>query len=246
MRQKGPIALAIAAAFVCGSAQAELVQGTGYVTDTTSGLEWLNMSATENVNYYAIATGYGGYLANGWTVATGAQIQQLALGNIGVPTTVCEDDCGQGYPNESDRNDLNNPTTLANEVSLMASLGVTSSFSSGGVLRESVQGYYSDDAPGTVPPASGVFFEGNGNFTATISLADPSQSTGYWMTSSSSSEGAAKIDSQDAAVLPGSNYGTFLVREAPASVPAPETWALFGLGLAGILLTQRKRAVRAQ
>jgi hypothetical protein len=51
---------------------------TGYSTyDPQTGLEWLNLSQTQGQSYNSIVGGYGGYLANGWTYATTANISTL-------------------------------------------------------------------------------------------------------------------------------------------------------------------------
>lgn len=57
---------------------ADSVYGTGSVTqDTATGLEWLDLTQTTNQSYNQIVGGANGYLANGFAVATLAQVEQL-------------------------------------------------------------------------------------------------------------------------------------------------------------------------
>jgi hypothetical protein len=70
---------------LAGSSQAELVDRGATTLDTETGLEWLDVSATLDVSAYDILVGgYGGLVADGWTLATVEEIDALFL-HAGIP-----------------------------------------------------------------------------------------------------------------------------------------------------------------
>lgn len=227
----------------CGAAHANLVEGNGFVTDTSTGLQWMDLSATQSVNYNSILADYGGYLTAGWQVANASQVQTLALTYIGSPDQVkCDDNCGQGYPNETDINNFSDPVKVANEAALMILLGPTSVSCGATGAELALYGIYTDVA--NPQPQTAPYWASEAVFKASINFADPTQDQASWTTYYGYGEGGAKIDSLDV-VKPYSRDSTFLVREAPTGAPGPEGWGLFALGLAGVALVRRRAAVSA-
>jgi hypothetical protein len=216
-------AFASAALGCCAAANAALVEGTGVVTDTNTGLEWLSLNATQGINYNSILNGYGGYIANGWTVATAQQISQLALSYIGTPDCAAAA-CGT-------LNEYHDPTKILDGYAVMASLGFTSAGYNNGTLSLASRGYFND-----LDPTNGL--AGSGQFNLSLSF-NPSLDKASWQTVPN----AVKVDPNPADTVGLPDYGTFLVKDAPPppGVPAPQTWALFGVGLAGIAFTRRRQ-----
>src|SRR5262245_7557925 len=50
------------------------VEGGLVTRDTNSGLDWLDLSLTAGITYNQIMAGAGGWLADGWRYATGAEL----------------------------------------------------------------------------------------------------------------------------------------------------------------------------
>jgi hypothetical protein len=71
----------VASVAICGDAQATIIDHGDYLTDTTSGLDWLDVTKTANMSYSeALAElGVGGSY-EGWRYATGIEFNTL-VGN---------------------------------------------------------------------------------------------------------------------------------------------------------------------
>lgn len=79
------LSCAFAMALVAGSLRAELVDRGATTLDTETGLEWLDVNGTLGVSAFQILVeGYGGYVADGWTLATVEQVEALFL-HAGIP-----------------------------------------------------------------------------------------------------------------------------------------------------------------
>ncbi len=65
--------------------QAILIDLGATTLDTESGLEWLDLTETLDITPLDVLMGVGGYLFEGWSVATGPQVDAL-FSEAGVPT----------------------------------------------------------------------------------------------------------------------------------------------------------------
>lgn len=85
---------AICSLLAASGASANLIQvdlatpGDGLVTrDTSTGLDWLNLSLTTNLSYDDVMAGVGNsWLAQGWRYATTGEVCGLATEQLGAPT----------------------------------------------------------------------------------------------------------------------------------------------------------------
>ena len=73
---------------VLGSTQAALVNQGNTTLDTTTGLEWLDLTLTLGQSYDSLQAGFGGYIADGWRHATGSELCAL-FGSQGDDVTSC-------------------------------------------------------------------------------------------------------------------------------------------------------------
>lgn len=81
MRHQEPLlvralsALLVGLSLVCGgAARAALIDQGNITHDTVSHLEWLDLTETLGLSYEDIAAGAGGFLADGWSFATTADV----------------------------------------------------------------------------------------------------------------------------------------------------------------------------
>lgn len=73
--------------FVC-SANAAFIDNRTYTTDTSSGLDWLDLTETINVSYDTVSSQLGiGGLYNGWRYATGVEFNTLISNWTGTTVT---------------------------------------------------------------------------------------------------------------------------------------------------------------
>lgn len=62
------------------SVSAELIDNGTYVTDDISGMDWLKLSQTVGLSWdYVVTYDLIGYIGDGWTVASQAELTELAL-----------------------------------------------------------------------------------------------------------------------------------------------------------------------
>jgi hypothetical protein len=72
----------------CNLAYAGLIKGNGFTTDITTGLDWLDLTARQGVNFRTVLDGYGGYTTSGWHVATPDELYTFGVDAIGTPEPI--------------------------------------------------------------------------------------------------------------------------------------------------------------
>lgn len=204
--------------------QAAIIDNTissNYLTDTTSGLDWLRVTDTSGTYNEVLAQmGVGGQY-EGWSYATGEQLNTLLL-NMGVGAQTCSDGfdfCGQS----ENENDVDQVRYL---VSLMGRtdgergiIGLLADEFSPSDIGLPDSEYWQDrqwtatvfDFVGNYYPEEPVYVKIHSGF----------QKRGY--------------DPESDLVL---STGSFLVR--PSEVPLPAAFWLFASGLAGLGYIKRK------
>jgi len=70
--------------------QAILIDNGSTTVDTATNLEWLDVTATLGESYNSVIGGFGGYIADGYSVATTSQLCVL-FGALGDPIANCPD-----------------------------------------------------------------------------------------------------------------------------------------------------------
>ena len=74
--------------FSLGSVNASLVDNGIYTTDTSGGLDWLDLTETAGFSYNQIMDGEGGWIGAGWRYAFEAEIDLLFETYLGIPEGV--------------------------------------------------------------------------------------------------------------------------------------------------------------
>jgi hypothetical protein len=177
------------------SASMNLIDNGTYTTDTSTGLDWLDLAASSNATYASAETNNPG-----WRYATNAEVEYI-FAMFFEPTFVGDANGWQGSSSVA---------SLANTSLFMSLIGPTI-----------------DDDP--IFYSLGYYLDEDNLLRAMGADLETDVITGIigpeWFINYGGSARAA--------------YGTYLVR---ASVPEPATLALFGLGLAGIGFSRRKKA----
>lgn len=217
--------LASLAAALAAPVQAAIIDHGDYLTDTASGLDWLDVTLSVNLSYDAVNAqlGAGGQFA-GWRYATGDEFNTLVMNATGTPTAG-----NYGYINqEPDRTDA-----------LVALLGSTLDT-------------YWVDAYGTTYDAAAGRAEGEGVDYTYGMLADLTSFGAPWIAMLYDGDYAINQPVNDysqahfaftGTTLAAPMTGSFLVRQQ-ASIPEPPAIALLALGLLG--LGAARRRARAQ
>ena len=204
-------------ALLCGiqNAWAAFIDRGTYLTDTTSGLDWLDVTASVNRSYNDVSSqfGVGGDFA-GWRYATGLEFNGLVGHWTGVMPS------GNVSPWVADAGD-----------GLVAALGSTMDS-----MYISLYGMTYDASKGV---AEGAAMDATTGLIADIFLGyrqyaqlfdrEEVAPLDYSLTYAGSAEDSAKW----------LEIGSFLVRQS-APIPEPTTIALLGLGLAGLCFSRRK------
>lgn len=197
---KLPLTLS-ALALLPSLAHAAFVDFGSYSKDTATQLEWLDLTATAGYTYGEVRSGVGGFLADGWRVAIGAEVTDLF--SRYVQTTPETYHLGLSY---------------LRAEQLVYQLGVIMSFGNmvGGVH------FNGESLPHQIT-AAGYFDDGNSNSLAGIAeitarLADSNGDISIF-----GSRWIVYPDWTDENLVLNGRYGTFLVRE----VPTPSSGALF-------------------
>jgi len=201
---------------VSATANATFIDSNTYLTDTSTGLDWLDMSYTDGLSYDAVhASTTSGPLSD-WTIATGAQVVTLVTNFIG--NTPVSD-----YPgNPTAATDPNGAFHSANNSvkDLVSLIGATYAGNDHGFTL----GYTSD--------AAGIDINGTGIDHLTVQF-------GWWDVFADEFYGYDRWGYDN--TVANDFLGTFLVRNS--TVPEPTIIVLMGLGLTGLTIFNRKRKV---
>jgi hypothetical protein len=207
-------AICISSAVYPRLAQAALVDHGSYTQDTTTGLAWLDVTATINISFLDLQNGAGGWVNQGWRYATGPELSDLFTRYIG---TGPEDYAYQA-------------SAYQNALTLVREFGVIFSFNNSEGNRQ----VFGPSLPVQIS-LDGRFNDGNPN--GLVGIAELTAKTKDYPDSAQLNEGARWVvynDFFNDQNLP-SGYGNFLVREGIAqAVPEPSTWAMLLLGFAGL------------
>jgi hypothetical protein len=191
--------------------------GVGTLTqDTATGLEWLDLTLSTNLSYNQVQGGANGYLANGFVVATLAQVE-LLLTHAG----------WDGIDASATSGSAANLAATQSLIALLGQVGVSGSpgetaftegFAlNGGVLARQFSTISQNGVAGRIACTTAGF-------------------NAFANTDTSGCRGTFD-QHQDFT-------GIYLVRRTAApNVPEPVTLGLLGLGLVGIGFVRRKRAV---
>ena len=188
---------------------ASLVDLNTYSTDTVTGLDWLDVTASAGLSYAAVQGGAGGWLAAGWRYASWGQVADLFSRTIGNGPEYW-------YADSAFTNGLALIRQLGVSISFNNTEGIQQFFGTADPTQISVDGYFDDGAQnGTVGIAEVVAQWSGGNPAVSTRWVDYPD---FWAWPS---------------VSAGAGYGSFLVRDSVSSVPEGQTLPL--ALLAGLL-----------
>jgi PEP-CTERM motif len=209
-----------------GTAQASLISlndivyGANSITrDTTTNLEWLDLTKSTNLSINAIQGGAGGFLANGFTVATLAQVEKLYTDG--------------GWDGVDDSPNQGSVGHFAFVSNIQGLLGVTGFDNVNNVLEPFSEGFALSSIAGL---ASRPFTEISQNGTAGRVVCTTSGFNTF--TDVNLFSGCRMDFNQQFGFV-----GTYLVRAA--AVPEPTSLVLLGTGIAGACARRWRNRRRA-
>jgi len=196
----------------------------GLITiDTSSQLEWLDLTATNGISVVDVANGYGGYFNDGFRYATQDEVLGLYT-NAGITGF----NTSPFYHTSSLVENFDSADLLISLIGCTSTCeDIPDSYPYG--FRPVLSGFY-----GATPNATN--FESTYVYSSYVSMQISSS-----LFPDQNGTAAAAIGNMSA-IAEGSyqGYGSFLVRDA-SSVSEPSTWLLFGLGMLGIYISRAQR-----
>jgi len=208
------IGSAMLLAVVCGystQSHATLIDEGNTTLDTSTNLEWLDLTATAGLSINAILGGADNFISDGWKFATFSQVDAL-FGDAGAA------------PDQSGAF-VTTPAVISAAQELSQLMGV---------LSPNVT-FFPD--PRLYPGTSAFVMSDDGTFAAqfTYQVAEDGSSARLWDASV-----AIPFDPSTWNGI-NSSVGSYLVRAAPTTVPEPTVLSLLALGLTMLGLSPRKR-----
>ena len=221
--------IAIALLLVAPLANARLVtrdliaRDDGLLTlDSSTGLEWLDVSLTKGLSVSDILAGQGGWLGAGFRYADFGDISTLFMDGAGMRPL--NDDAEFGSKSFLEFMSGQGDAGLR----MAAMLGPTDVYLDTGRL---ITGGYVAPIP-CGGWTSNVCDPTSGTYTSTYT---------YYVRLNASSESSSVQIADGPVPLSRTDWGNYLVRETPHAVPEPSTSTLMALGLAAIAIATRRR-----
>lgn len=192
------------------TSHASLIDNGVTTLDTSSGLEWLDITETTSFSVADIMQGDGGFAADGWVHATGQQISDLITSFLGSATTPNFDGSGNG--SSFDILADSDAVSLLNLLGATFNTGLIGFFDNGSLTNTSFQ------------------FQACINTLATQTCQNQVTQPGQ--------AGLVKyfFNTTDANQFANQNFGHFLVRKADVQANSPATLTIFAMVFIGLML----------